>query len=69
MRRLRIWLLTVVYAGRPFQVFINGITGEVQGQRPWSKVKLAVAIAIAVIVIVVLILVFKGGGSGSSQSQ
>jgi predicted RNA-binding Zn-ribbon protein involved in translation (DUF1610 family) len=66
---LPIWLLTVIYAGKPFQVFINGITGEVQGQRPWSKVKLAVAITIAVILIVVLILVFRGGGSGSSQGQ
>ncbi|HTJ74038.1 MAG TPA: hypothetical protein VL337_01620 [Acidimicrobiales bacterium] len=66
---LPIWLLTVIYAGRPFQVFINGITGEVQGQRPWSKVKLAVAITIAVIVIVILILVFKGGGSSSTQGQ
>ncbi len=25
---LPIWLLTVIYAGRPFQVFINGITAR-----------------------------------------
>ncbi len=64
---LPIWLLTVVYAGRPFQVFINGITGEVQGQRPWSKVKLAVAITIAVIVIVIVAILWRGSGGGSSQ--
>ena len=46
---LPIWLLTVIYAGKPFQVFINGITGEVQGQRPWSKVKIAVAVMVVVI--------------------
>ena len=56
---LPIWLLTVIYAGKPFQVFINGVTGEVQGQRPWSKVKIAalvvvlLIIAIAIVVLVV----------------
>ena len=60
MRRLRIWLLTVVYAGRPFQVFINGITGEVQGQRPWSKVKVTVALVVLVVLIVVIAVLWKG---------
>jgi predicted RNA-binding Zn-ribbon protein involved in translation (DUF1610 family) len=64
---LPIWLLTVVYAGRPFQVFINGITGEVQGQRPWSRVKIAVAVVLAVILIVVVAIIWKGNGGNSSQ--
>lgn len=53
---LPIWLLTVIYVGRPFQVYINGITGEVQGDRPWSKVKLGVTIALAVILIAVIVI-------------
>ena len=44
---LPIWLLTVIYQQQPFQVFINGVTGEVQGQRPWSKVKIAAAVVAA----------------------
>ena len=52
---LPIWLLTVVYAGNPFQVFINGVTGEVQGQRPWSKVKIAFAVLAALIVIIAVV--------------
>ncbi|ORM23975.1 hypothetical protein [Williamsia sp. 1135] len=52
---LPIWLLTVVYAGTPFQVFINGVTGEVQGQRPWSKVKIAFAVVAALIVIIAIV--------------
>jgi predicted RNA-binding Zn-ribbon protein involved in translation (DUF1610 family) len=52
---LPIWLLTVVYAGNPFQVFINGVTGEVQGQRPWSKVKIAFAVLAALIVIIAIV--------------
>jgi len=65
---LPIWLLTVVYAGQPFQVFINGITGEVQGQRPWSRVKLAVAITLAVILVVIVAVIWSntGGDGGSS---
>lgn len=63
---LPIWLLTVIYAGRPFQVFINGVTGEVQGERPWSKVKIAVAVlvAVAVIAAVAVLLASRGGSSG-----
>ncbi len=61
---LPIWLLTVIYEGKPFQVFINGVTGEVQGQRPWSKVKLALAIAAATILVILIIVMW-----GSSQSS
>ncbi len=63
---LPIWLLTVVYAGKPFQVFINGTTGEVQGQRPWSRVKITVAVVIAVILIVIVAVIWKGSGNGST---
>lgn len=52
---LPMWLLTVVYEGRPFQVFINGVTGEVQGQRPWSKVKIAFASIAALLVIIAIV--------------
>ena len=40
---LPIWLLTVMYQGQPFQVYINGVTGEVHGERPYSKVKIGLA--------------------------
>lgn len=55
---LPIWLLTVMYSGRPFQVAINGLTGEVAGDRPWSKIKLAIAIAIAVLIVILAIAVY-----------
>jgi DNA-directed RNA polymerase subunit RPC12/RpoP len=56
---LPIWLLTVIYQERPFQVYINGVTGEVQGARPWSKVKIIVAAVIAAIVIITLVILFS----------
>ncbi len=64
---LPVWLLTVVYAGAPFQVFINGITGEVQGQRPYSKVKIALAVFVVVVIAAVAYLVF--GSSGGSTAR
>jgi predicted RNA-binding Zn-ribbon protein involved in translation (DUF1610 family) len=69
---LPIWLLTVVYMNKPFQVYINGLTGEVQGDRPWSKIKLAVAITaavIAVILVVSVILYFYSHGHHSGSSH
>jgi len=62
---LPIWLLTVIYEGKPFQVFINGITGEVQGDRPWSKVKIALAVIAAVILITAIVIAFSAARSGS----
>jgi len=56
---LPVWLLTVIFAGETYQVFLNGITGEVQGQRPYSKVKIALAVIAAVIVGIVLFTVFR----------
>ncbi|MGC4933582.1 hypothetical protein ACLQ3C_07850 [Gordonia sp. DT30] len=47
-----IWLLTVVYGGTPFQVYINGVTGEVHGDRPYSTVKIVSAIAALVLVLI-----------------
>lgn len=41
---LPVWLLTVTFKQQPFQVAINGITGEVQGRRPWSAIKIALAV-------------------------
>lgn len=54
---LPIWLLTVIYDGRPFQVFMNGITGEVQGERPWSKAKIIALVAAIIAVIAVILIV------------
>lgn len=55
---LPIWLLTVLFSGAVYQVFINGVTGEVQGQRPYSKVKIALAVVGALAVAAILYAVF-----------
>ncbi|WP_181063577.1 hypothetical protein [Nocardia nova] len=63
---LPIWLLTVVYANTPFRVYINGLTGEVIGQRPWSKGKLAAFVTVVTLLIigaVVALSMWHGGGT------
>jgi len=65
---LPIWLLTVIYEQKPFQVFINGVTGEVQGQRPWSKVKIAAAIAAALVVLIIVLVIYSSTKSSSGTS-
>lgn len=40
---LPVWLLAYRYSGQPYRVFINAATGEVQGERPYSWVKITLA--------------------------
>ena len=63
---LPLWLLTVIYDERPFQVYINGVTGEIHGARPYSKVKIAAAVtAVVLLIIIIAVAVSLGrGGSG-----
>lgn len=42
------WLMTYRWNNRPWQVFINATTGEVQGERPWSVWKITFAVLAAV---------------------
>ncbi len=56
---LPIWLLTVIYAGQPLQVYMNGVTGEIHGQRPWSTVKIAAAVIAAIVVIALIVIAVR----------
>jgi len=63
---LPLWLLTVMYDQRPFQVYMNGVTGEIHGARPYSRVKIACAIFVAlVLIIAIAIFVSINGGGGT----
>ncbi|MCL3882064.1 TFIIB-type zinc finger domain-containing protein [Marivita sp. GX14005] len=41
---LPVWLAAYKYRGKSYRFVVNGRTGAVQGERPWSKWKLAFAI-------------------------
>ena len=50
-----LWLLTYVYRGKPYQVLVNGSTGKIAGEHPWSWVKIffaTLAVLIAAIIVI-----------------
>jgi DNA-directed RNA polymerase subunit RPC12/RpoP len=53
---LPVWIAAYMHAGRSWQVVVNANTGEVVGDRPYSKVKIAAATVAALILIVTVIL-------------
>lgn len=55
---LPVWIALYLYAGRTFQVLINGRTGTVVGQRPYSPVKITAAVVAALLTITVCVLLF-----------
>jgi len=57
---LPIWLSAYRYNDKVFRFMVNGRTGEVQGERPWSWIKITLAIIAALIVIGVIIYFFGG---------
>ena len=38
---LPVWVAAFRFVGRPYRFVVNGRTGEVQGERPWSFWKIA----------------------------
>ena len=38
------WSLAYRYNDKTYHVVVNGATGEVQGERPWSVAKIAAAV-------------------------
>lgn len=50
-----VWLLTYIYANRPWQVVVNGYTGRIAGEYPKSWWKIAFLVLLAVIVLLVVL--------------
>ena len=54
---LPVWLNVYQHKGKTFQVLVNGATGEVRGERPYSPLKiLALVVAILVTILLVVLL-------------
>jgi len=47
---LPVWLAAYKYRGSTYRFVVNGRTGRVQGERPWSTVKIAIAVVLGLIV-------------------
>jgi predicted RNA-binding Zn-ribbon protein involved in translation (DUF1610 family) len=50
-----VWLLSYDYGSRAFQVIVNGYTGRIAGQYPYSAWKIALLVLLAIIVAIVLV--------------
>jgi hypothetical protein len=51
-----VWLLTYIYANKPWQVVVNGYTGRIAGEYPKSWWKIAFLVLLALIVVLVILM-------------
>ena len=47
---LPIWVAAYKYRGKTYRFVVNGRSGRVQGERPWSAWKIAFAVVIGLII-------------------
>ncbi|MEV5707697.1 hypothetical protein [Actinoallomurus sp. NPDC052274] len=55
---LPVWFASYLYGGKTWQVIVNGCSGEVQGERPYSPVKIALAVLVLLAVITAIVLLY-----------
>ena len=69
---LPVWIASYHYQEKLFQILINGRTGKVSGERPWSWLKILRLVAIILLVIGLIagvVLMFGNSGAGSGQPE
>lgn len=59
---LPIWMAAYRYRGKSYRFIVNGQTGRVQGERPWSVWKIAGAVMLALAFLVIAFYVAEMGG-------
>jgi LSD1 subclass zinc finger protein len=52
---LPLWIASYLYAGRSYQVMVNANTGEVVGEHPLSKLKIALAVLAGLLVVAAVV--------------
>ena len=65
---LPVWISAYRYRGRVYRSLVNARTGEVQGERPWSWVKIALLVLLAVAV-ALLVSVVSGEASARRPAR
>jgi hypothetical protein len=56
---LPVWVAAFQFVGKPYRFVVNGRTGEVHGERPWSVWKIAGAVVLGVVVLTIVALVMS----------
>jgi DNA-directed RNA polymerase subunit RPC12/RpoP len=58
---LPVWISAYLYNGRTFRFLVNARSGEVQGERPYSWVKITLAVLGALLLILIGVLIAQNG--------
>ncbi|HWS39532.1 MAG TPA: hypothetical protein VN408_43155 [Actinoplanes sp.] len=56
---LPVWIMAYLHAGRTFNVVVNGRSGAVAGERPYSAVKIAFAVFLALLAVAAAVLAYQ----------
>jgi len=56
---LPVWLAAYKYGGKSYRFVVNGQTGKVKGERPWSKWKITVAVVVVAVAVAALVYFIK----------
>ncbi|MGV6805660.1 MAG: TFIIB-type zinc finger domain-containing protein [Ruegeria sp.] len=46
---LPVWMAAYKYRGQTYRFVVNGRTGQVQGERPWSAIKITIAVVLGLL--------------------
>ncbi len=52
---LPVWISAYRYGDKVYRFMVNARTGEVQGERPWSKVKIGIAVIFGLIIVLTIL--------------
>ncbi|GIT90332.1 hypothetical protein JANAI62_01850 [Jannaschia pagri] len=58
---LPVWVAAYKYRGKSYRFVVNGQSGRVQGERPYSAIKIALAVIAAIIVAGIAAVLYQGG--------
>ena len=63
---LPVWIACYLHAGKTYNILVNGRTGEVAGERPYSVPKIIAAIvaALAIIAVIVILVALRKHSGG-----
>ena len=61
---LPVWLAAYQYRDKTYRFVVNGRTGQVQGERPWSWIKIAGVVVAVIVAGVAIYFAVHGTGSG-----
>ena len=53
---LPVWIACYLHAGKTYNILVNGRTGEVVGERPYSAAKIAAAVTAGIVLLVAIII-------------